>query len=173
MSLHQKALILRDGARDQAGLASSLETVAGLDVDQGQAELAVRLFGAAQSLRDAKDYARPPQEYSSYEADLAQARSGRPAKLFERAWSEGATLAPEEAASTPPSAAASGGGPSTGAASRTPMESDVVAARRRRPNQRRDWPAPLHRPEHREEPPRPRVRQARPLLAKRVERKRQ
>jgi predicted ATPase/DNA-binding CsgD family transcriptional regulator len=97
LSLHQEALRLRSQCRDQPGMADSLEALAGLAIDRGDAATAARLFGAAWSIRQGSGHPRPPGQGHGYDADLAAAREQLSRDDFDAAWSEGAAQAPQQA----------------------------------------------------------------------------
>ncbi len=86
-SLCHQAMSLQDQIGDLPGLASALETAAGL---QDSNEAAVRLLGAAQALRDARGYARPPVSARRYHHDVARALASLDHGV--REWAEGAAL---------------------------------------------------------------------------------
>ncbi len=122
-SLCHQALSLQEEIGDLPGLATSLELLAALC---GPGPDGVRLFGAAQALRDAGGYARPPGSATDYDRDLTTA--GGALDLHERAlaWDEGRSLSVGEAVAY----ASRGRGvrrrPATGWASLTPAEHDVA-----------------------------------------------
>jgi len=123
-SLVHEALGFAREAGDRMGMVDGLELLARLAVEQDSHTEAVRLWGAADSLRSETGY-RFAIDRAIKEAALAKARQSLGAD-FEIAWAEGAKLGPEEAIAY----AARGRGerkrPSTGWASLTPSELEVV-----------------------------------------------
>lgn len=89
-----QALTQQDEIGDLPGVASSLELLAAL---RNQGADSVRLFAAAQALREANNYARPPALAAGYDGDLALARSGLNDDEFSAAWTEGSAMAVVEA----------------------------------------------------------------------------
>jgi DNA-binding CsgD family transcriptional regulator len=94
--LHCEALELRTEVGDRAGIVDSLEALAGLALDKADAERGVRLFAAAQVLRDA-GLLRPAWLEDEYRAELARAPGGLDSKAFEAAWAAGSSMTLEEA----------------------------------------------------------------------------
>jgi DNA-binding CsgD family transcriptional regulator len=116
-------LFSRVGARPL--IASALEALAGLAA-HGRSDAAVRLFSAAQALRDPDGYARSRSEQARYELDLAGARAGLTAKGFDAAWVEGAALSSDEAVAYALRGRRSHDRPTTGLDSLTSAEREVV-----------------------------------------------
>jgi predicted ATPase/DNA-binding XRE family transcriptional regulator len=79
------------------GVALTLEGVAGL-VAASEPERALRLAGAAESVRVAIGRPRPPAEQPLLAAALAPARQAIPDALAGQAWADGRALAEEDAA---------------------------------------------------------------------------
>lgn len=106
-------------------IASSLESLAGLAAE-GRSEVAARLLGAAQAIRDPQGYARSRPEQAAYELDLARVRSALGAEAFAAAWDEGAALSPEEAVAYALRGRRSRDRPTSGWDSLTSAENEVV-----------------------------------------------
>jgi predicted ATPase/DNA-binding XRE family transcriptional regulator len=85
--------------RDTWSLVYGVFGLAGVAARQGNPKRAVRLFGAAEVLRE-KTGAVPafPTTQTLYERDLANARAQLDTETFEVAWTEGRVIALEEAA---------------------------------------------------------------------------
>jgi len=107
------------------GIASSLEALAGLAVD-GRPEAAVRLFAAAQSLRDSQGYARSLPEEARCKRDLVELRSGLGTEAFATMWPEGAALSAGEAVAYALRGRRSADRPTSGWDSLTSAEREVV-----------------------------------------------
>ena len=90
--LHREALRRFQAIGYGAGILDSLEALAGLAADRGDAPGATRLLAAAVAHRAVTRCARPVPQQDAYEADLARARAGLPADTFERAWADGLRL---------------------------------------------------------------------------------
>lgn len=73
--LYEEALGLYRAIGNGPRLVSALEAVAGLALAAGSPEHSARLLGAAQALRDARGYCRPPWESARYGEDLAHVRT--------------------------------------------------------------------------------------------------
>ena len=125
-SLGHQAVSQAREAGDQVGLVDALELLARLAEEQNSHKEAVRLWAAADSLRNQLGYARFPVDQAPHEAAVAQARQALAPDDFVAAWAEGAKLSAEEAIAY----AARGRGerkrPLTGWASLTPSELEVV-----------------------------------------------
>ena len=78
-------------------IAPSLEGLAGVVAAQGEFTWAVRLWGAAEALRETIGAPLPPVECPSYEQVVTAARIHIGEKAFAAAWAEGRTMIPEQA----------------------------------------------------------------------------
>ncbi len=78
-------------------IAPVLEGLAYVVMIQGQPALAVRLWGAAEKLRETVGAPLPPVESVSYEQSVALARKHLGDKDFTAAWVHGRTMTPEQA----------------------------------------------------------------------------
>src|SRR5690348_5553137 len=125
-SLAHESLNLGREAGDQLGVVDALELLARLAAEQGSNKEAIRLWGAAESLRSELGYVRFPVDRGPHEAAVAAAKLALGADEFAATWDEGAKLSAQEAIAY----AARGRGerkrPSTGWASLTPSELEVV-----------------------------------------------
>jgi hypothetical protein len=75
-----------------------IEALAGPAAAGGQPDLAARLLGAAEALREQVGVSLQPAERPAYERHLGAARSALRDADFRRAWETGRQLSPEEAA---------------------------------------------------------------------------
>jgi predicted ATPase/DNA-binding XRE family transcriptional regulator len=78
-------------------IAHNLENFAGLEAGQGRAGRAVRLFGAAEALREAVGTPLQPGARVDYDRDVASAHAQLDEATFAAAWAEGRTMTPEQA----------------------------------------------------------------------------
>jgi predicted ATPase len=92
-----ESLVLWDGLGEQVYLAENLEGVAGVLVAQGQAERAVRLAGAAATIRTTIGAPLPMADRARYEVVLDSARRQLDPARFAKAWQAGAALSVAEA----------------------------------------------------------------------------
>jgi DNA-binding CsgD family transcriptional regulator len=125
-SLAHQAVSQAREAGDQVGVVDALELLARLAEEQHGHKEAVRLWAAADSLRNQLGYARFPVDQAPREGALSKARQALAPDDFAAAWADGAKLSAEEAIAY----AARGRGdrkrPSTGWAGLTPSELEVV-----------------------------------------------
>ena len=123
--LCHKALRLRQQRADKAGIAEALELLAILAVRSESHVEAARLFGAAESARDAIGSARFAIYDDAYESSVAAMREAIPNDV-DSAWAEGAAMSPDDAVTY----AARGRGerkrPSAGWESLTPAEQNIA-----------------------------------------------
>jgi predicted ATPase/DNA-binding CsgD family transcriptional regulator len=121
---HEAVSLARE-AGDQLGLVDGLELLARLAAEHGAHWEAVRLWAAADTVRNELGY-RLATHRTANEAALARTRESISPDDFARAWAEGAKLSLEEAVAF----AARGRGerkrPATGWASLTPSELEVA-----------------------------------------------
>ncbi|HUQ63366.1 MAG TPA: tetratricopeptide repeat protein [Acidimicrobiales bacterium] len=80
-----------------AGLASAVEALAGIAVDEDRAELGATLYGAAEAIRNNDGPFRRPDEVAAYEADVGVLRTVLKGRELKSAWTQGARLSAEEA----------------------------------------------------------------------------
>ena len=127
VALYRHALDLRMAIVDFVGVVGTLETLAGVAAWSGQAELATRVFGAAQAVRDRYGYARLGRLASAYQADVAVARDALGPDAFEAAWALGQDLSvPDAVALVMKGHRSEGKRPSTGVAALTDAERRVA-----------------------------------------------
>jgi predicted ATPase/DNA-binding CsgD family transcriptional regulator len=81
-------------------LASVLEGLAAVVAAQGGLAWAVRLWSAAEALRETRSMPLPPLYRADYERAVAAARTQLGEKTFAALWSEGRSLTPEQALAT-------------------------------------------------------------------------
>ena len=84
-------------ARDRLNTPSYLEGLAGVVAIQGEPTWAARLWGVAESLRDAMGTPIPPVDRAGYERAITTARDHLGEKAFATAWAEGRRMTPEQA----------------------------------------------------------------------------
>lgn len=92
----QKELLQR-GLGNWRGLALCLAGLAGAAGAKGRLEQAARLYGAAESMREAIGASLPPVDRADYERNVALARAGLSEKAFAAAWAEGRAMTLEQA----------------------------------------------------------------------------
>jgi predicted ATPase len=90
-ALFRESLALRKEMGDKHGIAVSLERVASV-VAGPRPVHAARLFGAAQTLREAIGAPTPPVERAEYDQHIAATRSHLSESEFEAAWAEGRSV---------------------------------------------------------------------------------
>src|SRR6266545_2523433 len=97
-SFYRESLSMLWRARMKYDCVVCLEGVASGAEAQGQAEQAVRLYGAAAALREALGTPIPPVERDSHERNLATAHAQLGDTALTRAWAEGAVMTLDQAA---------------------------------------------------------------------------
>ena len=95
--LYRESLLAFRRMDDRRCIPFCVEGLACLASAAGAAEQAVRLFGAAQALRDAVGVVLPPAERADHERGLAAARRLLDEQRFSRAWQAGAAMDLEQA----------------------------------------------------------------------------
>ncbi len=95
-SAFAESLTLYRELGDKRGIASVLEGMAELAHAEGNAERAARLWGAAESLREALGAPMPPCNRAAYERHVAAARAAL-GERFAAAWAQGRALPLEQA----------------------------------------------------------------------------
>jgi DNA-binding CsgD family transcriptional regulator len=78
-------------------VSSNLHVAAALASSQGQAERSARLWGAAESLREATGIAFSPFEHSYYGPYITAAQTQLDEAAWEAAWAEGRAMGPQQA----------------------------------------------------------------------------
>jgi predicted ATPase/class 3 adenylate cyclase/DNA-binding CsgD family transcriptional regulator len=97
-TLYEQSLATVPRGITEIGLiASCLEGLAVVVAAQGEMVWAARLWGAAESLREAIGAPLPPVERPAYESSVSAARAHLGEKFFASAWDEGHTMTPEQA----------------------------------------------------------------------------
>ena len=95
--LHRESLALSRQLGDKLVAAEALEGLACSASARGEAERVARLFGAAESLREAVGYRQEPREHALREPYLVAARPRLSEARWDAAWAEGRRLGFEEA----------------------------------------------------------------------------
>jgi DNA-binding CsgD family transcriptional regulator len=121
-----EALALAASTRAYLGAPDTFECLAALAVDAGSHREAVRLFGAADAMRQHIGQVRFKIFDAGYEASVAALRNAMGDKDFESAWAEGAALSTDEAIAYAQRGRGERKRPTGGWASLTPTECDVV-----------------------------------------------
>lgn len=96
-SLFAEALKVSQELQDRLTIASCLVGLAGTLAVLGEPQRAVRLFGAAEVLRDAIGAQIEPPDRLDYESNVAVARGQLDAAAFETTWAEGRAMSLERA----------------------------------------------------------------------------
>jgi predicted ATPase/DNA-binding CsgD family transcriptional regulator len=81
-------------------VAASLEGLAALKAEQGESRQAVRLWGAAEALRETIGAPMHPVHRTDYEQAMAQARTELGELTFAATWAEGRSMTPEHVPAT-------------------------------------------------------------------------
>jgi tetratricopeptide (TPR) repeat protein len=82
---------------DSIGVTISLDALAAVSGERGEVRKAVRLWGAAQTLRDAMRVSQPPDDKEVLEAFVEAARARLEAATFRAAWEQGRAMTQEQA----------------------------------------------------------------------------
>jgi predicted ATPase/class 3 adenylate cyclase len=96
-ALHLEGLPLGQRLGDRRGIGWHLVGMAGVEVEQGRAEHAARLLGAAAAVLDAAGSTLPPILQREHDHTVEQTRSLSGGEAFAAAWAEGRALSLEEA----------------------------------------------------------------------------
>jgi non-specific serine/threonine protein kinase len=96
-ALQTESLKIRKVLGDKYGMAVSLEGIAWLAAGQEQPERAVRLWAAAEVLREAIGSPLPSNQREEYNRNLAVVREALGAEAFAALWGEGRQMTLEEA----------------------------------------------------------------------------
>ena len=100
---HERATALyRDSLRHQMkearwGNAESLRRLAAMAEVQRRPDIAARLFGAAEAIREAIGAPLPPVSRADYERDVAAVRAQLDEAMFTSLWAEGRAMTIEQA----------------------------------------------------------------------------
>ena len=81
----------------KGAVANQLENIAYVDTERGQTELAVRLLGAAEALRETADARMAFDEEPEYIAAVERLRAAMMPAAFEGAWAAGRSLSQADA----------------------------------------------------------------------------
>jgi tetratricopeptide (TPR) repeat protein len=82
---------------DSIGVTISLDALAAVSGERGEVRKAVRLWGAAQALRDAVRVSQPPDDKEVLEAFVEAARARLEAANFRAGWEQGRAMTQEQA----------------------------------------------------------------------------
>jgi predicted ATPase/class 3 adenylate cyclase len=96
-SLFCESLSLYHQLHMDIAIAYSLEVLAGIDIAEGRADSAVKLFGAADALRELTGTPVESFNLERYQQDMAAARAALSEEDYGAAWRTGRGLTPEEA----------------------------------------------------------------------------
>jgi predicted ATPase/DNA-binding CsgD family transcriptional regulator len=126
LTLVHRGLEVHHRIGEVPAVAAAVEAVAGLAAEGGSAKAAARLFGAVQTLRDTRGYARSKGQRVRHATDVATARRRLTSEAFTSAWAEGASLSVDEAVSFARRGRGRRSRPLVGWESLTPSELDVA-----------------------------------------------
>jgi tetratricopeptide (TPR) repeat protein len=93
----REALALLSGIGDRHHIAGTLEWMVALALEEGDAERAARLAGAAQAIGDSTEAMREWLNQEPWERTLARLHEVLEAEVFEREWARGRAMSFEEA----------------------------------------------------------------------------
>jgi tetratricopeptide (TPR) repeat protein len=96
-SLHRESLALRRELGDTRGMAPCLEGLAGALSALGGCEVAARLFGAAEAMREANTAPVSHADRAHYEQIVGVSKGGLSQEAFAEAWAAGRQLSVEQA----------------------------------------------------------------------------
>ncbi len=96
-SLYRESLALCWSQSDQWGLTEALTGLGGIAATAGESEVAVRLFGAAEEIRESIGLSLQQHIRTQYEAAIATAKAALGEVGFEAAWEAGQALSLEQA----------------------------------------------------------------------------
>jgi predicted ATPase/class 3 adenylate cyclase len=97
MALCKEGLALSWELREKLDIAMCLEGLAHVAGAEGQPERVVRLYGAAEVLREAIDTPLPTSDRADYDRSVSAARAELGEETFAKAWEEGRKMMMEEA----------------------------------------------------------------------------
>jgi hypothetical protein len=95
--LIRESRALRRELGDRPGILASLEGFAALETARGHLGRAARLFGAADTWREAHDIRRTPHQQVASDRYLTTGRTRLSMQAFESAWAEGRAMTLEDA----------------------------------------------------------------------------
>lgn len=125
-TLHRRALRMRVANGDRAGIPDSIEALAAVATRAGRLQHAARLVGAAQTLRDARGYARWPPSEPGYEALLTEVRRRLGDSRFRDMWVAGTEMSVGQAVARALGSRVGPERPTTGWAALTASEERVA-----------------------------------------------
>jgi tetratricopeptide (TPR) repeat protein len=96
-ALSRECLILFQKTGDNIGLPFALESVAALALVKDRPEKAVRIFGAAETLRKSTNSPLPPPNHSAYQKNLYILQKQLGQASFDFVWAEGCAMSLDEA----------------------------------------------------------------------------
>ncbi|MFL5656364.1 MAG: ATP-binding protein [Ktedonobacteraceae bacterium] len=96
-ALYEESIAMARKAGDKRNVTFGLEGLASAVAGQGKCAWAVRLWGAAEAVREAIGAPMPPVECASYKRAVAAARAYLGEQAFAAAWSQGREMTPEQA----------------------------------------------------------------------------
>jgi predicted ATPase/DNA-binding CsgD family transcriptional regulator len=126
-SLHHEALGERHATGDWPSVVESLEAVAGLAIVGRANQVAARLLGAAEQLREAGPWRRPAHRQDAYERDFQMLREAMLAEELDRLRHEGEAMTAEQAVAYARRGRGPRFRPTKGLAALTPTEQEIVA----------------------------------------------
>ncbi len=97
ISLLNECLTIRQQLGDPRGIAETLAVIGSLEVAQERFERAVRLLGAAESLRLGVNWFRPPNEQTRFDEDIAATGAALGVEAFTTLYTQGSTMTMEQA----------------------------------------------------------------------------
>jgi len=95
-ALYEQSLTIAIEGNSTWGIYLFLEGLAGVVAAQGEPAWAARLYGAAESLRDANSIPIQPVYRAEYDRSVAATRAQLGEQAFAAAWAEGRTMTPEQ-----------------------------------------------------------------------------
>jgi predicted ATPase/class 3 adenylate cyclase/DNA-binding CsgD family transcriptional regulator len=99
--LYEESLAIARKVGNKWLIASCLEGLADLVAAQGEPAWAVRLWGAAEALRDTIGAPLPPVYHADYDRSVAAVRAQLGEKVFAAAWAEGRAMTLEQVLDAP------------------------------------------------------------------------
>jgi DNA-binding CsgD family transcriptional regulator/tetratricopeptide (TPR) repeat protein len=96
-ALYEQSLAIAKEGNSKWNIDLFMEGLAGVVAAQGEPAWAARLYGAAESLRDANSIPIVPVYRAEYERSVAATRAQLGEQAFAAAWAEGRTMTPEQA----------------------------------------------------------------------------
>jgi predicted ATPase/DNA-binding SARP family transcriptional activator len=96
-ALLEESLTIKQELGLKQYIVTDLEALAAIAVEQAEPTRAARLFGAAESFREAFRYPLPPPERAEHDRSVAAARAALGEEAFAAAWAEGRAMTLEAA----------------------------------------------------------------------------